>query len=477
MEPLLTEVTATLYQLDHALIIKVCEYTKCALPEGGFSSKTKRGLIKMIECELEAMVEKEDDQGRVRMYLKGLLLFMDEMREVSRGQGNTSPDQSHLFNSMHHSASPAHKHPLREQLPPMSHHPGEEARHSTPLHPHLPEVVLRREFKIMGQIGEGGQKDRLSYTSLVHQIDSGLRKGHSEQEVIEAVTRAVSPGLHLRHMLEIKSNLTVPTLKTILKGHYKEESTSDIYHRLVNISQEPKESAQTFLFRAIELKERLLWKSNDGDTDDYYDPQLIQRKFLRAIETGLLSDSIKFQMRPFLSDIMVSDEMLIDKLNEAASLEGERQKKLKRSANGREARVCEIQADMPSTSPPAEKNSTIMVKEPQKPSSKQPQAQDSVTHLMLEQLKADVYEMRQVFLAAMEASTQFPQRQPNYQPAARGRPEARRRPRGCAACQQAQREDHCDHCFRCGDSGHVSRGCRMPRQTGNGNGLLRGDHQ
>lgn len=60
-------------------------------------------------------------------------------------------------------------------------------------------------------------------------------------------------------MLEIKSNLTLPT---ILKGHY-------IYHKRVNTSQEPKESARTFLFCTIRLKDRLLWKSNDGEADDY----------------------------------------------------------------------------------------------------------------------------------------------------------------------------------------------------------------
>lgn len=178
-------------------------------------------------------------------------------------------------------------------------------------------------------------------------------------------------------MLEIKSNLTLSTLKPILKGHYKEESTSDIYHKLVNISQEPKESAQTFLFRAIELKERLLWKSNDGEADDYYNPELVQRKFLWAIKTGLLSDSIKFQVRPFLSDVTLRDETLIDKVSEAASLEEERHKKLRKSTNGREAHMCEIQAKVPSTAPPAVKSPTPVTAKVSQLQPKKAQAQDS----------------------------------------------------------------------------------------------------
>ena len=42
----------------------------------------------------------------------------------------------------------------------------------------LPEVTIRREFKICGQIGEKGPKDRPSYPNAMHQIDRGLNKGH-----------------------------------------------------------------------------------------------------------------------------------------------------------------------------------------------------------------------------------------------------------------------------------------------------------
>lgn len=51
----------------------------------------------------------------------------------------------------------------------------------------LPEVTIRRDFKICSQIGEKGQQDKLSYTNLMHQMDRGLVKGHSEAEVMEAV--------------------------------------------------------------------------------------------------------------------------------------------------------------------------------------------------------------------------------------------------------------------------------------------------
>lgn len=88
---------------------------------------------------------------------------------------------------------------------------------------HTAEVTIRKESRISGQIGEGRQRDRLSYTNLMHQINGGLCKGHTEPDIIEAVIKAISPGLKVRDMLEIKCNLILPKLRTILKGPYNEE--------------------------------------------------------------------------------------------------------------------------------------------------------------------------------------------------------------------------------------------------------------
>lgn len=189
-----------------------------------------------------------------------------------------------------------------------------------PLATQPPEVTIRREFKINGQIGERGQKDKLSYSNLVHQIDMGLKKKHSEAEIIEAVVRAISPGLNLRDMLEIKSDLTLAQLRTILKGHYKEDSSTDLYHRLINITQDSNESPQNFLFRAIELKERLLVASREPGADEQYGRDLVQKKFLRAVGTGLISDNVKHQLKTYLDDVTITDDVLIAKTNEAASL-------------------------------------------------------------------------------------------------------------------------------------------------------------
>lgn len=64
--------------------------------------------------------------------------------------------------------------------------------------------MWHKDFKILGQIGEPGQKDRLTFSSLARQTESGLTKGYSETDIIDAVIRAITPGLQLRSYLEEK---------------------------------------------------------------------------------------------------------------------------------------------------------------------------------------------------------------------------------------------------------------------------------
>lgn len=190
-----------------------------------------------------------------------------------------------------------------------------------PLESQAHEVTLRREFKICGQVGESGQKDKLLYISLVRKIGIGAGKGHTETEITEAVIRAVT--LPLRDMLEMKRDLTLSALLAILRGHYRVDSSINLYQQLISLSQEPKETALNFVFRAIELKEKLLWKAEKEDTGTLQHVATIQRMFLRSIETGLLSDSVKFNLLPHLNNVKITDEELIEKVNEASRVENE----------------------------------------------------------------------------------------------------------------------------------------------------------
>ena len=92
--------------------------------------------------------------------------------------------------------------------------------------------LLRCDFKILDQVGEVGQKEKWSYISLICQIEAGLGKGYSENEVVHAVVNAISPGLSIRSYLEGSSQLPLSHLCKFVHSHYKEGSATEIYQQL-----------------------------------------------------------------------------------------------------------------------------------------------------------------------------------------------------------------------------------------------------
>lgn len=107
--------------------------------------------------------------------------------------------------------------------------------------PQQPSPCWRKDFKISGQIGEPGQIDKLTFSSLAHQIETGLNRGYPEIKIVDAVIRAIYPGSQLRSYLEGKPHLTLPTLRRILRSHFQEKSTTDLYKQLASEAQNSKE--------------------------------------------------------------------------------------------------------------------------------------------------------------------------------------------------------------------------------------------
>ena len=98
--------------------------------------------------------------------------------------------------------------------------------------------LLRRKFKISGQIGEPGQTEKLTFVSLMHQIDSRLKHDYQENEILDAVIRAMSPHSSLRSYVETLSDLSLAKLRRILRVHYREKTASEVYQQLATVCQQ-----------------------------------------------------------------------------------------------------------------------------------------------------------------------------------------------------------------------------------------------
>lgn len=107
-------------------------------------------------------------------------------------------------------------------------------------------AILHREFKISGQIEEPGQFDKLTYVSLIHQIDSGLGKGYSEKDVADAVIKSISPHSSLRNYVLTSPDRSLAKLRSILRVFFQENTAADFYQALVTTCQKPKKTANNF---------------------------------------------------------------------------------------------------------------------------------------------------------------------------------------------------------------------------------------
>ena len=314
------------------------------------------------------------------------------------------------------------------------------------------DLRLKREFKISGTIGVPGETNKLNFISLVHQIEGALAQGYSEVEISEAIIRSISPGLPLRSFLECTPDLPLSKLRKILRSHYREKSSTELYKALSTLTQAPHEDAQAFLFRALELRQRAIFTCKEADSKIKYDQSLIQNLFLHSVETGLRDESVRSKLRPFLQNPSIPDDELIGEMNVIFSQEQERIAKLgTRSHVHTFARVEQV---TPVTLP--QESHAQRYEEKRTPESeKSLEATLSAVQAGLSELKASFEQFKA---------------QPTQEPHTRPRP-PKRPLRGCELCISQNLADECTHCYICGDSTHFAYGCRKRKDSKNGRKL------
>lgn len=307
--------------------------------------------------------------------------------------------------------------------------------------------VLRRDLKIRGQIGTPGEENKLSFISLIRQIEAALAKGYPEGEVIEAIIRAICPGMPLRSYLESTPDLTLSILRQILRSHYRERNATDLHQQLASLTQSPGENPQTFLMKALELRQKILFASKEASATIKYDQQLVQSLFLHCLETGLRDDAVRVKMRPLLQNTEVSDEELIKEISLASSTETERKMKFQAGHKQRASKASCGQIVTPESDGDPK---------PEKPNEKERKG-----HLVetVAAVQAEVASLKE----AVSALTT------NARPQWRERRRVEQR-RACQQCQYNENVTRCNHCFHCGSPDHYARSCRQnPRRSNLGN--------
>ena len=139
--------------------------------------------------------------------------------------------------------------------------------------------LLRKAFRVKGSIGEAGHKEKLTYVSLMHQINEAKAAGYDQDEIVNGVIRAMVPSLTLRNVLETTTDLNLDRLLSFLEAHLEEKSTTDLWSKLTSMAQSPEDSSYSFVLRYIELRQKILTASTKSDIK--FDKPLLDMVFCR----------------------------------------------------------------------------------------------------------------------------------------------------------------------------------------------------
>ncbi|KAJ7983816.1 hypothetical protein DPEC_G00371070 [Dallia pectoralis] len=190
----------------------------------------------------------------------------------------------------------------------------------------------------------------------------------------------------------------------------KEKSATELYKQLTSEVQGIKETPQNFFIRTFDLRQKILFASQESESGLQYDPGLVQKMFLHTVLTGLQNDNIRRDLQPYLEQADISDELLLERVNTACAYETERQNKKKLSGQQRPVTIHSVQ----SSDAPAEKNENPPTQQKPKVSPAVLSQLEEIRSEMalLKDLKAEVSHIRE--------SMQQPQHMPRQLPPAGG---------------------------------------------------------
>lgn len=313
-------------------------------------------------------------------------------------------------------------------------------------------LLPRREFKLFGgQLSDSGSE--LPYNSICKQINEGLQEGFTESEVIRTVIKCTKPGT-FREMLTNRDDLTVDELKSFLKSHIREKSSSELFQELSSTRQQDKETPQQFMYRLMGLKQRVLFASQQFGAAFSYDKKLVQGTFLHTLYQGLNEKNthIRGDLRPYATDFQVTDDVLLEQITKSTNEEAERLKRLGTVTKARPVTVSSaLQGDTDQVD--CSKLTTCDKKED--------------NHTAILALTAQVSALTK-HLEKMSQTPDSEAKGGTHQTPINTHQTHGVNTKGrCHECVNKGRAS-CFHCFVCGQEGHRAIGCLKKKRPGNG---------
>lgn len=453
-------------------LLKVCEHCNIIAKDNeDIKSKSRRALVKiLIEfCDEEELLESEDEGMTVLLELNDVIEELILARSSAVGAGAATQANPETTRTEQLAASDqasgedrpaASEASLEHQTAPRTALGSGTRRGRDPMISNsccnASSRGFHKDFRINGHVSESTSRETLSFSSLEHQIESGMRKGYPETEIVEAVVRAISPGLKLRSYLEGKADLTLTNLRQILRAHYAETDATVLYQQLTKAAQGTNETPLEFLIRVLDLRQKILFASERTQSSLKYNKELVQSQCFQSIMTGLSNDNVRAEMRIYLQDQNSSDELLLMKMQTAQYNESERALKTKANKSTFRAGLNVVEQ----TDTVNDSCISQPVAKPNKP------AKDNSLFSKLEESNSAIRELTGQVASLVQTVQRDIKHDGNKSTKTYKKPTQRQK-RQCFACQQENKD--CNHCFKCGSDSHWAKGCRVRGNQKQGN--------
>ena len=340
--------------------------------------------------------------------------------------------------------------------------------------PELAELTkyLKKEFKIKGTIRMPDQKDCIKFSALAREINNGLRKKYSEEDIIEEVIRITSPDISLRGLLEGKLDLTLAKLRKLLRVHFHEQGASKLFTELTNAVQTGSQGATEFATDLINLSQRILFVSKEADSEVQFNEGAVKTQLVRSLLSGLRNNNIRNELKPLLT-IETDDVDILQLLDKAVTTEEERQAKW---GTGKSVAINRVESDVSDIAGSCSKcagcqshgrvenqASPVNHGNPSGAKQKNPPRNDHnpIINKLNEMAEAQQVTLNEVSVVkeklgrvdVLEKEVSELKKELGQKPG------KKKFVFGCEACRAAHKAKSCNHCFKCGQEGHKRPDC------------------
>ena len=183
----------------------------------------------------------------------------------------------------------------------------------------LPSLRIR-EFKFDGSVGYSGEKGKLDFNGVMHNIKMAQRRKFPEEEICYAAIRAIVPGHPTRSYLEGEDDLSVDKVIAAFRSHFQQQDVTQLYNEMTRCGQGSGEKDTAYTYIAGMFAKRNTINSicaNKHIRGAKYDPDLVQSEMQKAISIGLTDADIRSDLRLLLKKDNLPDNELLAAVTES----------------------------------------------------------------------------------------------------------------------------------------------------------------